>query len=685
MVVQIEGLYYETDHHDAFNHNCCCLGHGRSAGSGADQDSIGEYRLNTTFKIAVQGVPEGRLHAYATRTLHRLSGRTGLFFEQQVVSAGDTAGAQMTVTVERRADLGPDMDESYSLVIRSSGIQLNAATDVGAMRGLETVLQLLSADEKGYYFSALVVEDQPRFTWRGLLIDVSRHFQPVGVLKRNIDAMAAVKMNVLHLHLTDDQGFRVECKSFPKLHELGSDGLYYSQEQIKDIIRYAADRGIRVVPEFDMPGHATSWFVGYPEYASAPGPYSIEREWGIMDPVFNPAEDNTFEFLRAFYQEMCALFPDESMHIGGDENNGVHWDANKEIQAFKQEKGFADNHQLQNYFVSRVHDILKDYGKIMVGWEEIMHPDSPKNIIIQSWRGKNTLMDAARNGYRVILSKGYYIDLMKSAEHHYLNDPVTKEMRLTREEQERIIGGEATMWGEFVTPELIDSRIWPRTAAIAERLWALSEVNDVGYVPASGDCQCADGGTGTAPQNLSAHDAAASDSRTTDRRPAHAGRGGAAFAELHTQFQTRFLSAFSYTRVMDAARPDPPQARRFEILVRALLYDKEQSESAARQLNAVFQQWIDHQPQLQTVIDRSPILGEIRTLSVRLAKLGRAGQILLRCQKEGHAPDTSERVFIQDTLKAAEKSAAQVKFAVLPAMQMLVKAVMGLPQPAEGR
>ena len=646
----------------------------------------GEYRLNTTFKIAVQGVPEGRLQAYATRTLHRLSGRTGLFFEQQVVSADDTSAAQMTVSVDRRADLGPDMDESYQLVIRSSGIQLNAATDVGAMRGLETFLQLLSADEKGYYVSALVVEDQPRFTWRGLLIDVSRHFQPVGVLKRNIDGMAAVKMNVLHLHVTDDQGFRIECKTFPKLHELGSDGLYYTHEQIKDIIRYAADRGIRVVPEFDMPGHATSWFVGYPEFASAPGPYSIEREWGIMNPVFNPAKEETFEFLRAFYQEMCALFPDDYMHIGGDENNGVHWDANEEIQAFMREQGFADNHQLQNYFVSRVHDILKDCGKIMVGWEEIMHPDSPKNIIIQSWRCKNTLVDAAKNGYRVILSKGYYIDLMKSAEHHYLNDPVTEEMGLSAQEQERIIGGEATMWGEFVTPELIDSRIWPRTAAIAERLWSTPEVTDVEDMYQRLDIlsvQMEELGLRHKtylPMMLR---------RLTGGQPTDALRTLVEVVQPlqnYTRSSKRDFYQYSpYTRVMDAARPDPPQARHFETLVRMLLYDKDQSGAAARQLNAIFQQWIDHQPQLQPVIDGSPILHEIRPLSERLAKLGRAGQILLRCQSQGYAPDASERVFIQDTLKAAEKSTAQVKFAVLPAVQMLVKAVMGLPERVEGR
>ncbi len=196
---------------------------------------------------------------------------------------------------------------------------------------------------------------------------------------------------------------------------MGSDGLYYTQAQIKDIIKYADDRGIRVVPEFDLPGHSTSWFVGYPEYASAPGPYKIERKWGIFNPTFNPTLNKTYEFFDAFFKEMSQLFPDEYMHIGGDENNGKQWNANQEIQKFMKEHNIPDNHSLQSYFNQKLLGILTKYHKKMVGWEEILHPNMPKNIVIQSWRGAQSLKEAATTGYQVILSKGYYIDLIHSS------------------------------------------------------------------------------------------------------------------------------------------------------------------------------------------------------------------------------------------------------------------------------
>src|SRR5262249_43312305 len=161
-----------------------------------------------------------------------------------------------------------------------------------------------------YYMPAVTIQDAPRFRWRGLMIDVARHWIPMDVLKRNMDLMAAVKLNVLHLHLTDDQGFRIESKKFPKLHEMGSDGNFFTQAEMKEIIAYAAERGIRVVPEFDMPGHTTAWLVGHPELGSAPGPYSIEREWGIMLPVLDPTRDEVYKLLDGFLGEMAALFPD---------------------------------------------------------------------------------------------------------------------------------------------------------------------------------------------------------------------------------------------------------------------------------------------------------------------------------------------------------------------------------------
>ena len=314
---------------------------------------------------------------------------------------------------------------------------------------------------------------------RGLMMDPCRHFIPVDAIKRNIDGMAMMKMNVLHLHLSEDQGFRIESKVFPKLHQMGSNGDYYTQEQMRDIIAYASDRGIRVVPEFDMPGHASSWFVGYPELASGKGPYAIEKKFGVFDPTLNPTKKSTYKFLKKFLTEMCKLFPDEYFHIGGDENNGKEWDANKGIQKFMKENNMTSNHELQNYFNNKVEAILTKNKKKMIGWDEILQPGLPDDALIQSWRGKEGLIAAAERGHQVILSNGWYIDLIQPTWKHYNNDPLPADIALTPEQQKLVLGGEATMWAELVTNENVDSRIWPRTAAIAERLWSPRECSDV--------------------------------------------------------------------------------------------------------------------------------------------------------------------------------------------------------------
>ncbi len=447
----------------------------------------GKFRIDRDFAIEIKGNPGMKVYHSATRFLRRLDEKTGSFFKQGYVTPDSTPMVcNVSIYVEKPGKVELGENESYKLSVTENKISIHAPTDLGVIHSLQTLLQLVSADSNGYYFLSVVINDSPRFPWRGLMIDVARHFMPVNIIKRNLDGMVAVKLNVLHLHLSDDQGFRVECKTFPRLQEMGSDGKYFTQDQIKDIIKYANDRGIRVYPEFDMPGHTTSWFVGYPEYASlppgtvgAPAHYSIERRWGVFNPTFNPTIDKTYEFLDKFFKEMSALFPDEYIHVGGDENNGVQWDASKEIQEFKKEKGFKDNEELQAYYIEKVQKILSKYGKKMIGWDEILQRDMPKNVIIQSWRGTAALKKSAMLGYKGILSNGYYIDLMQSTSFHYLNDPLPDSLNLTEEEKSKILGGEATMWAEWVTKENIDSRIWPRTAAIAERFWSPKDINNV--------------------------------------------------------------------------------------------------------------------------------------------------------------------------------------------------------------
>ncbi|HVH88116.1 MAG TPA: family 20 glycosylhydrolase, partial [Terriglobales bacterium] len=287
-------------------------------------------------------------------------------------------------------------------------------------------------------------------------------------------------MNVLHFHLSENQGFRVESKRFQKLHEMGSNGLYYTQDQIKELIAYARERGIRVMPEFDMPGHSTSWFVGYPELASLPGPYEIEKKWGIFDPAMDPTKESTYKFLDRFIGEMAELFPDEFFHLGGDEVNGRQWDQNPEIQKFMRSHNLKKNDELQTYFNQHIVKIIQKYKKTPVGWDEVLTPDLPKDVIVQSWRGPESEAKAVQDGHRALLSNGYYLDLGQPAEKHYLVDPLAGDTaNLSPQQQKMILGGEACMWAERVSSENVDSRIWPRNAAIAERLWSPAEVRDV--------------------------------------------------------------------------------------------------------------------------------------------------------------------------------------------------------------
>jgi len=373
-------------------------------------------------------------------------------------------------------------DESYKLTVNAHGAVLDAPNSLGVMHGLETLLQLVQPSPQGYIIPAVTIEDKPRFPWRGLHIDVCRHWMPVEVILRQLDAMAAVKLNVFHWHLTDDQGFRIESKLFPKLQEMGSDGNFYTQDAVRYIIRSARFRGIRVVPEFDMPGHTTAWFAGMPELASGPGPYQIERTWGVFAPTMDPTREATYEFLDKFIGEMAGLFPDEYFHIGGDElSEKTEWNANQRIRAFMKQHGFKNNDALQAYFNKRVQEIVTKHGKRMEGWDEILSPDLSKDIVIQSWRGVKSLADAAKLGFPGILSAPYYLDHMEPASKFYMADPLggPDAASLTDEQKARILGGEVCAWNEYVTPEIIDGRLWPRSAAVAERFWSPAEVTDV--------------------------------------------------------------------------------------------------------------------------------------------------------------------------------------------------------------
>ena len=640
----------------------------------------GRYRVDEGLTIGGPAPVASRAFKAAARFMSRLSGRTGLFFKQDFLAAqAGSAQGGIHYAFDRAGALLPNEDESYSLTVEPARVTLAAKTDIGVLRGLETLLQLLSVDEAGYYLPCVSIVDEPRFTWRGLLLDVGRHFHPVDVIKRNLDAMAAVKMNVFHWHLTEDQGFRVESKVFPKLHELGSDGMFYTQTEIRDVIAYAADRAIRVMPEFDIPGHSTSWFIAYPQFSSAPGSYTIERKFGVFGPAFNPADERIYPFFDAFFKEMAGLFPDPYLHIGGDEVEGHQWDANPAIQAFKKKNGLADNAALQAYFNKRLLKILIKHGKKMVGWDEIFQPDLPKDIVIHSWRGPKSLVEAAQKGYQGILSNGYYIDLCHPAAEHYLNDPVPPDSPLDEAQKALILGGEATMWSELATPETVDSRIWPRTAAIAERLWSPASVRDV-----------EDMYRRLGPISLELEELGLLHLKNQDmllRRLA--GVPGIKPLKVLAQAveplegykrhgQAAYTSLSPFTRFVDACAPESLPARAFAKKVDRYLAARD--PRLAEELRTTLTAWKTNHPVVLPLLAASPALREIEPLSLGLARVSEAGLEALAVLAKGEGRPASWVDEKGKVLADAAQPAAHAELVVGPAVAKLVEACKGSPK-----
>lgn len=555
-----------------------------------------EFVLTPEFGATVQG-PEDEL---VTKAVNRFMERTAVSTGQKFQANGK--GLEVFYITATSPVQPVQIDESYTLNIDEDRITIEATTGYGVLRALESLSQLLKKEDSGrFLWPTLKIDDHPRYGWRGLMIDVCRHWIPKEIILRNIEAMAAVKMSVLHLHLSDYQGFRVESKVFPKLHELGSAGNYYTQNDIKDIVAFASERGIRVVPEFDMPGHATSFLTGYPELGSAPGPYQLATTFGLLAAVMDPTREEVYTFIDSFIGEMAPLFPDAYFHIGGDEVDYSHWKNNETIQKFMKENAIENTHDLQAYFNQRIEKILNKHNKKMIGWNEILNPKLSNDIVVQSWNSHKSLFEALQKGSKAILSSGYYLDYKLPAAKHYGVDPevlpgavtikpdtvnwqqydlsiyvsespmksslvlygepqnlrglfsvmenytgfenaarvgddlnfslnsdfgkltiesafkgdslsgtmslglisfpfkgkkmggndwagtvapkVEQMKPLTAEEKTNILGGEAAIWTEAVSALNIDSRIWPRTAAMAEKWWTPAEltkdVNDM--------------------------------------------------------------------------------------------------------------------------------------------------------------------------------------------------------------
>lgn len=644
---------------------------------------LGEGRLIVarSFTAGIAGYKDARLERAARRFIENLSRQTGLPIALQL---SDPAKATLVIHADRasRAVQEFDEDESYALEVTARGANLAAQNPLGVLRGLQTFLQLVDITPDGFSAPAVKIEDQARFPWRGLMIDVGRHIMPLETLKRNIDGMEAVKMNVFHWHLSENQGFRIESKKFPKLHELGSDGLYYTQDEARELIEYARDRGIRVVPEFDMPGHSSSWFVGYPELASAPGPYHVDRRWGILDPEMDPTKEETYRFADKFIGEMAGLFPDAYFHIGGDEVKGKQWEANPKIQQFMNEHGYKTKGDLQAYFNSRISKILTKYHKRMVGWDEIFNPSLPKDIVIQSWRGQKSLAAAAKQGYSGILSFGYYLDLMQPAFQHYGVDPlgVGDAAALSAHERKAILGGEACMWTEYATPENLDSRIWPRTAVVAERLWSPQDVQDVDamYDRIEAVSRQLDG--------------IGLEHRTSEWRMLRRMAGTDDIAallvladvvepvkeylreELASKAGLSLSSDDPLNRLVDAVPPESEMARRFASGVDHFLAGDPRGIAAEPEIRATLAAWRDNEARLEPLLQQSYLLQELAPLSHELAALGEAGSRALDYRGKGEqAPaewTSAQLAFIEES----KKPRADLILMVAPAVQKLVEA-----------
>jgi hexosaminidase len=636
----------------------------------------GRLAVTASFAAITDRFREARLDAAIRRSLDRIKAQAAISIPAS--PATDNAAAALLVTVDGPGEAiqSSGEDESYSLEVTSSGAHLRAATVVGAMHGLETLEQLVQSDVTGLFVPAVSIQDTPRFRWRGLMIDCGRHFISIEVLKRTLDGMAAVKLNVFHWHLSEDQGFRIESKAFPKLAELGSDGLFYTQEQAREIVAYARDRGIRVVAEFDMPGHTTAWFVGYPDLASAPGPFHIEREFGVFDPVMDPTRESTYKFLDAFIGEMAAIFPDHFMHIGGDENNGAEWKANPRIQDFMRQHNLKDTAALQNYFNQRLLKLLEKHGKQMIGWDEILTPDLPKDIMVQSWRGFDSLATGARNGYRGILSAGYYLNLMSTAAAHYAVDPLPQNTDLSPEQQARILGGEACMWEEQTSPQSIDSRIWPRAAAIAERLWSPRNVTDVddmyrrlaveslrlevlGLTHISHEEVSLRQLSGT--QQIDALQVLASvlEPVTFNQR-------------AHMQHPNQLTPL---NQLVDALSPDPPSRHNFESLARIYLENPAARKQGETELAVTFKTWISAEPAVLELMSNSPRLAETQPRARQLTELGALGIEAISYLSSGRPADPGWKAQKLAVLDDAEKPQALLRFTVIQPLRDLVNAV----------
>jgi len=406
--------------------------------------------------------------------------------------------------------------EAYKMSVTPKSIEIAGASPTGVFYGIQTLLQLLpptiiteKIPKEGYTIPSMTIIDYPRFSWRGLLIDSGRHFVPVKELKKMLDAMALLKMNTLHWHLTEDQGWRIEIKKYPRLTQIASirtespqhgnrkkgDGTpygpyFYTQKQIKEIVAYAKHKFINIVPEIEMPGHSVAALAAYPELGCTGGPYKVRTSWGIEPDIYCAGNEKTYTFLEDVLTEVMQLFPSKFIHIGGDEAPKTRWNKCPKCQAKIKKEGLKNSHELQSYFIMHFVKFLADHGRHLVGWDEILEGGLPKGAVVMSWRGERGGIKAAKMNHDVIMTPGGYCYLdhyesKKAGEPEaiggllplskvYSYNPIPSALR--GESRKHILGLQGNLWSEYIwTPQDLEYKAFPRACAIAEVGWTIPE------------------------------------------------------------------------------------------------------------------------------------------------------------------------------------------------------------------
>ncbi|WP_061035544.1 MULTISPECIES: beta-N-acetylhexosaminidase [Vibrio] len=389
----------------------------------------GKITLDKSFSIYIKGYDSPRVQFNAKRTMDRLYRQTGLPMLNWHAESEKDATLVIDIRNAPKSEVQDiNSDESYQLESRNGQIIIRSERPYGAFHGLETFLQLVTTDATGYFVPAVSIQDEPRFPWRGVSYDTSRHFIELDVILRQLDAMASAKMNVFHWHIWDDQAIRIQLDNYQKLWQDTADGDYYTKDEIRYVVNYARNLGIRVIPEISLPGHASAVAHAYPELMSGMGEqsYPHQRGWGVFEPLMDPTNPELYKMLASVFDEVVELFPDEYFHIGGDEPNYQQWKDNPKIQQFIKDNNLDGERGLQSYLNTKVEQMLEQRGKKMTGWDEIWHKDLPTSIVIQSWQGHDSIGRAAKEGYQGILSTGYYLDQPQPTSYHYRNDPMPK-------------------------------------------------------------------------------------------------------------------------------------------------------------------------------------------------------------------------------------------------------------------